>query len=96
MQVYGDYYSLLLFQRNCKCITADCKLSMITIISVMSRDADGLLPNKSVTVQNSCRLKSPDGEASVIRGYAYRPDDNEQGKLKVSLNGVPRIGDCEL
>ena len=65
------------------------------MVTIMSCDPDGLLPNKSVTVQNSCRLKSPDGEASIIRGYAYRPDDNEQGKLKVSLDGVPRVGDCK-
>ena len=66
------------------------------MITIMSRDAVGLLPKKSVSVQNSCRLKSPDGEASVIRGYAYRPDDNEQDKLLVQLNRVPRPGDCEL
>ena len=64
--------------------------------NLWSRDIDGLLPNKSVTVQNSCRLKSPDGDANVIRGYAYRPDDSEQGKLKVDLNGVPGVGDCKL
>ena len=47
-------------------------------------------------LSRTLRLKSPDDEANVIRGYAYRPDDNEQGKLKVSLDGVPRVGDCEL
>jgi len=61
-----------------------------------SRDADGLLPNKSVSVQNSCRLKSPNGELSIIKGYAFRPDDSEQGKLKVKLNGVPFAGNCKL
>ena len=62
-----------------------------------SRDADGLLPNKSVSVQNSCRLKSPDGVARIINGFAIRPDDNEQGKLKVALGGAPRpAGNCEL
>ena len=64
-------------------------------IILLSRDADGLLPNKSVSVQNSCRLRSPDGVASIIKGYAYRPNDSEQGKLKVALDGVPRVGNCE-
>ena len=66
------------------------------MITIMSRDADGLLPNKSVSVLNTCRLKSPDGEASVRRGYAYRPDDNEQGKLLVQFDRAPRPFDCEL
>ena len=66
------------------------------MITIISRDADGLLPNKSVSVQNSCRLKSPDGEINIIKGNAYRPDDNEQGKLIVQLDRVPRPGDCEL
>ncbi|XP_065900299.1 uncharacterized protein [Dysidea avara] len=76
-EVYGDIYSDYLFQKNAKCITADCNL----------------LLNKSVTVQNSGRLKSPSGELFLIKGYAYRPDDKEQGKLKVHLFGVPREGD---
>ena len=56
---------------------------------------DSLLQNQSVTVQNAGRLKSPDGEVFSIKGYAYRPDDKEQGKLKVHLFGVPREGDCK-
>ncbi|XP_065898434.1 uncharacterized protein [Dysidea avara] len=76
-EVYSDLFSTYLFQRHCECATADYSL----------------LPNKSVSVQNSCRLKSPDGEPSIIKGYAYRPDDKEQGKLKVHLFGVPREGD---
>jgi len=51
-----------------------------------SCDADGLLPNKSVSVQNSCQPKSPDGEPSIAKAYAYRPDDSEQGKLKIRFN----------
>ncbi|XP_065899621.1 uncharacterized protein [Dysidea avara] len=45
--------------------------------------------NDSVTIQNFCRLKSPDGKLSTIKGYIIRPDDKEQGKLKLHLSGNP-------
>jgi len=54
-----------------------------------SRDLDELLPNKSISVLNSCRLTTPNGTVRDIKGLAFRPDDSEQGKLKVALNGVP-------
>ena len=58
---------------------------------LVSRDLDTLLPNKSISVQNSC------GNVRVPRGYAYRPDDNEQGKLKVVFPSlfIP-AEDCKL
>ena len=52
---------------------------------------DGALPNGSISVLNACRLKSPDGELNTIEGYAYRPDEKEEGKLKVVFNSIPQI-----
>ena len=48
---------------------------------------DGLFPNGSVSVFNAERLKTPDGEASVIYGYAYRANPKEEGKFTVRLQG---------
>ena len=56
---------------------------------------DGLLPNGSVSVVNACRRKTPDGKLSTINGYAYRPDDKQQGKLKVVFGGSGSGGDCK-
>jgi len=57
---------------------------------------DGALPNGSISVLNACRLKTPDGELNTVRGYAFRPDDKEQGKIEVVFGGKP-TGDtnCE-
>jgi len=47
-----------------------------------------------VSVFNTERLRTPDGEASVIHGYAYRADPKEQGKFTVKLERAP-ITPCE-
>ena len=52
---------------------------------------DGAFPNKSISVKNACRLKAPDGELSTIEGYAFRPNEKEEGKLKVVFGVVPRL-----
>ena len=58
---------------------------------LISRDLDALLPNKSISVQNKC------GKIGIVTGYAYRPDDNEQGKLKVVFPALFRPAeDCKL
>ena len=57
---------------------------------------DGLLPNGSVSVLNACRLKTTDGKLDTIEGYAYRPDKNEPGKLKVVFDGSGSGADCKL
>ena len=44
---------------------------------------DGRNPNGTISVLNACRLKTPDGDLNTVEGYAYRPDENEPGKLKV-------------
>ena len=51
---------------------------------------DKLFPNGSVSVMNAERLKTPDGEASVIYGYAYRVDPKEEGQFTVKLQGKPK------
>ena len=50
---------------------------------------DGALSNGSISVLNACRLKTPDGQLNTIRGYAFRPDDKEQGKLQVVFGRKP-------
>ena len=40
-----------------------------------------------MSVTNAERLKTPDGEASVIYGYAYRANPKEEGKFTVRLQG---------
>ncbi|CEM26119.1 unnamed protein product [Vitrella brassicaformis CCMP3155] len=37
-----------------------------------------------------------DGKLTQIKGYAYTPDPNEPGALKVSLGGVPVDGDYDI
>jgi len=49
---------------------------------------DDARTSTSVSVLNACRLKTPDGQLDTIKGYATRPDDKEQGKLKVVFDGV--------
>ena len=56
---------------------------------------DGLFPNGSVSVLNACRLKTPDGKLNTIEGYAYRPNEEEQGKLKVVFGGFGAGADCK-
>ena len=56
---------------------------------------DGRYSNGSVSVLNACRLKAPDGKLNTIKGYAYRPNEDEQGKLKVVFGGSGSGGDCK-
>ena len=77
------------------CTGQQCTFICMYMSCMFNSFTDSLLQNQSVTVQNAGRLKSPDGEVFLIKGYAYRPDDKEQGKLKVHLFGVPREGDCK-
>jgi len=52
---------------------------------------NGSHPNGSISVLNACRLKSPDGELDTFEGYAFRPNEKEEGKLKVIFNSIPRF-----
>ncbi|XP_065900303.1 apolipoprotein D-like isoform X2 [Dysidea avara] len=72
-QVYGNLIVDEFTERHCKCVMAHY----------------GALSNGSISVLNACRLKSPDGELNTIRGYAFRPDDKEQGKIEVVFGGKP-------
>ena len=56
---------------------------------------DGDYYNGSVSVLNGCRLKTPDGKIDSITGHAYRPDEKEQGKLKVVFDGYSTARDCK-
>ncbi|CAH3145606.1 unnamed protein product [Pocillopora meandrina] len=51
--------------------------------------SDTLEKDGKVGVLNSERLRTPTGEGKNITGYAYIPDPNQPGKLKVHLGGVP-------
>lgn len=64
------------FERNCEGVTADYAM----------RD-DGL-----ISVVNTCRLGSPDGEMKVAKGRARVVDETSNAKLKVSFFG-PFWGD---
>lgn len=44
-----------------------------------------LMEDGKIKVQNYQRLKSKTGPSDFIEGYAYTPDPNEPGKLKVNL-----------
>lgn len=44
---------------------------------------------------NSERLNTETGNAKNITGYAYIPDPEEPGKLKVHLDGVPVDAPCK-
>ena len=58
---------------------------------------DGVNPNGSISVRNACRQKTPDGKPEVVKGYAFRPDENEQGRLKVVFPGILNVGGyCKL
>ena len=59
--------------------TLPCVLMLFYCITV------GLLPNMSVTVLNSCHMKSPDGKLATIRGYLYQPNPKEPGQMKIHL-----------
>ena len=54
---------------------------------------DGVYNESTITVYNSGRVGSPDGEVSDINGYAYTT--NETGKLLVDF-GFPVLGNCEV
>lgn len=71
---------------------------LMTIVTVMliKFPVDGLFPNGSVSVFNAERLKTPDGEANVIYGYAYRADPKDEGKFTVKLQGVLFPAPCKL
>ena len=45
---------------------------------------------------NACRLKAPDGELNTAKAYAYRPNEKEQGKLKVVFGDSGCGGDCKF
>jgi len=65
----------------------------IAAIVTFIKRLDGALPNGSITVLNTCRLNYPHGELNSIEGYAFRPVEAEEGKLKVIFNSVPQSSD---
>ena len=75
--------------KQAKAIIYDIQ-NISTICSV-----DGLFPNGSVSVFNAERVKTPDGKAKTIYGYAYRADPKEEGKLTVKLQGTAFKAPCE-
>ena len=56
---------------------------------------DGRNPNGTIDVLNACRLKTPEGELKTAKAYAYIPNENEQGKLKVVFVGSSIGVDCK-
>ncbi|EDO36993.1 predicted protein [Nematostella vectensis] len=75
-QMYSDFIVEETFERNAVCVTADYTLRK-----------DG-----KIGVVNSNRDKKPDGELKQITGYAYQPDPEVPGKLKVHFDTVPVEG----
>ena len=63
--------------------------------SIQCTLTDGDYHNGTVSVLNGCRLKIPDGKIDSITGHAYRPDEKEQGKLKVVFDRYSTARDCK-
>lgn len=64
-------------------------------IALTANTLDTLEKDGKVGVLNSERLRTPTGEGKNITGYAYIPDPNQPGKLKVHLGGVPVDAPCK-
>ena len=45
---------------------------------------------------NAFRQRAPDGKLTTANGYAYRPDEKEQGKLKIVFGNFGSGADCKL
>ena len=60
------------FQENCFCVTAE--------YSVIAED--------ELSVVNSCRLNSVEGELDIVEGTARIPNLSEKSKLNVNFGGI--------
>ncbi|XP_072041454.1 outer membrane lipoprotein Blc-like [Amphiura filiformis] len=76
-QMYASRIVLATYERDNTCVTADYGLNL-----------DG-----SISVENSGRLKTPDGNLTQIQGFAYIPNPAYPGQLKVAFSIVPQPGD---
>lgn len=72
-QAYSSYTVSMLLEQNGACVTAD-----------YAAQDDG-----SISVVNTARAKTADGELIKMDGYAYVEDASQPGKLTVHLDGVP-------
>eukprot|EP00904_Undaria_pinnatifida_P005937 jgi/Undpi1/2473/HiC_scaffold_13.g05852.m1 len=72
-QAYSSYTVSALLEQNGACVTAD-----------YAAREDG-----EISVVNTARAKSADGELITMEGYAYMEDASQPGKLTVHLDGVP-------
>lgn len=72
-EVYSSYAVKATFEKDAVCVTADYSAGS----------------NGTINVVNSDRKKCPHGPAENITGYAYVPDSDQPGKLKVHLGDMP-------
>ena len=78
-------------------IPLQCHFTLHNIYSIhcVLTFTDGDYYNGSISVLNTCRLNTPNGKIDSITGHAYRPDEKEQGKLKVVFDGYGNVQDCK-
>ena len=69
--------------------------SQVPVLNIVAFFTDTLRKDGKVGVLNSERLYSEAGTQKNITGYAYIPDPEEPGKLKVHLDGVPVDAPCK-
>ncbi|CBN77358.1 conserved unknown protein [Ectocarpus siliculosus] len=75
-QSYASFTAGTLLERQGACVTADYGVK-----------ADG-----SLSVVNTARTNSPDGELVEMTGHAYTKDASKPGQLTVHLDGLPVDG----
>jgi lipocalin len=76
-EVYTNRLNDLTIEKGCYCSTATY----------------GNMTDGKISVFNRCTKDSPDGAADTIKGYAYQPDTEKPGELKVKFDGMPFAGD---
>ena len=81
------YYSIF----PCSVISYSITYSIHCVLTF----TDGDYYNGSISVLNTCRLNTPNGKIDSITGHAYRPDEKEQGKLKVVFDDYGNAQDCK-
>ena len=86
--MYTDRATEYIVEKGCYCSLADCEGYSLAIvyIFILNSILDGPSDNGSLTVLDSCHLRTPNGTAHTMSGY--RPDPNQQGKLIAKLDGI--------